>query len=614
MPNDAVKKEIRERKYLNKTFEGFQKDLLDYARTYYGNRIKDFSDSSLGGMFLDLASYVGDSTAFYLDHQFSELNPLEAIESVNVESHLQNAGIEITGAAAAVVYVDFTISIPVSLTDATKIKADLLPIIRKNTTVGAENGVEFFLLEDIDFSETDKNGNYLAKIVLDETDADGLPLSYAVTRQSLCVSGQYIEETFSLGTFTAFRKIVLSNQHVTLLMAVYDDEGNIYHEVNDLSEDTIYKAITNKGVDNDLVKDTLVVIPAPYRFKRTVDLSSRTTTLTFGGGSAETLEDDIIPDPSQFALPLYGKKTFPITSINPNNLLKTKTLGITAVNTTLHVNYYAGGGLSHNVEVGAISELLQVIMDFPTATSIQQMTNVKSSMTVTNNTAAAGGDDPPDVDTLRALIPQANNSQSRIVSKEDLLARIYTLPANFGRVFRAAIRPNITNPNAAELYVVSKDSSSNLSICTDTLKNNIRTYINQYRLISDAIDILDARVINLQLQFEVSVDTGFQKQQVMLQILKSLKRYFEIANFHIDQPIVISDIISLIYSANGVVAVNNRNNSGMVKFTNLVGTVNGRSYSTVSHDIEKYTIRGLLVPPPGGIFEIKYPDIDIISV
>ena len=105
--------QVKNRSFLNKDFESFRAELLEFARTYFPDRIQDFSDASLGGLFLDLASYVGDVSSFYLDHQFRELDPETAVETVNIERLARAAGVKITGASPAVAQVSFTLEVQI---------------------------------------------------------------------------------------------------------------------------------------------------------------------------------------------------------------------------------------------------------------------------------------------------------------------------------------------------------------------------------------------------------------------------------------------------------------------------------------------------------------------
>jgi hypothetical protein len=226
---------------------------------------------------------------------------------------------------------------------------------------------------------------------------------------------------------------------------------------------------------------------------------------------------------------------------------------------------------------------------------------------VSNPIAASGGEDAPTSNDLKALIPSIKNSQDRIVSKEDLLARVYAIPSNFGRVFRASVRSNPNNPLASQLYIISRDPSQRLITSPDTLKQNLQKFLNPYRLISDAIDILDARVINLICQFDVVIDPSLNRNTVLQQVLTKLQGTFDIKNFQIDQPIVMSDITNAIFTVNGILSVDK------VEFRNIQGTVNNREYSTSTFDVSSNMKKGVIIPPPGGIFEICYPDVDIIG-
>lgn len=606
--NDALKS-VRQRRYLNKDFDGLRADLIEYARTFYGENVNnDFSEASLGGMMVDLAAYVGDVMSFYLDHQFSELDPDFAVETANIERLLKKAGVEVAGASPAVVNQSFFIAVPaVMINGVSSPSPTALPIIESGTIVNSDGGIEYILLESIDFSRTDPDGNLVCDISVGDASSDGTPRSFVLKQTGVCISGKQTQENFTIGSFTPFRQITLLNANVTEVESVYDSLGNVYYEVGSLSQDTVYARRPNPGSDVDLVPEILELRPAPYRYTKTTNLDNRTTTLTFGGGSAETIEDDVIPDPSEFALPLYGKATFARISIDPQQLITTRTLGVASSNTTLTINYRYGGGLNHNAESNTIRNVKTLGMTFPSGVTSDVSSRVRATVQTKNVKRASGGEDPPDIDELKTQIPNARNSQSRIVTKPDLISRIYLMPANFGRVFRAATRQNANNPLASVLYVISRDENSNLIVSPDALKDNLRKYLNDYRMISDAIDIVDAQVVNLRVIFEATVDNSMNKKVVLQNIIQKIQKYFNIKNFQIDQPIVLSDIHNIIYNNVGVLSVNK------LKVENLFGANGNRTYSDAFFDVDANTTRGMIVPVPGSIFEVKYPDFDIVG-
>lgn len=600
-------KNIRNRSYLARDFDSLRASLLEYARQYYPDRIRDFSETSVGGLFLDLASSVGDNLSFYLDHLYGELNYETAVETPNIERAIRTAGVPIVGSAPAVVPVTVFIEIPaIVINNEVTIDETNLPIVMMNSIFSADNGTEFVLLEDIDFNAKRSDGTRVAEQRIGQQSGDTIQ-SYILASTGLCISGKETSEAISIGSFIQFRKISLTNTNVTEIINVSDGFGNTYFKVEDLTHDVVYKNVLNTASDNDIVKDAMKIIPAPYRFTSAVDLANRRTTLTFGGGSANTLDDDIIPDPSEFAISFPYSKTFSRISINPESLLQTKTLGVATTNTTLSITYRYGGGLDNNVAQNNIRTVKTLKIYFPGNPQGSLAARIKNSMEVTNRIKASGGEDQPTPDELKQLIPAMKNSQERIVTRQDMLARVYTIPANFGRVFRAAIRSNPNNPLATQLFIISRDTDNTLILSPDTLKTNLVKYLNPYRMISDSVDVLDAQVVDLTLMFEVVVDPTLNRSIILQNILTKFQTVFNIKNFYIDQPIVISDITNSIFTVAGVVSINK------VQFKNITGTSNNREYSQVVYDVESNTAKNMIFPPPGGIFHIRYPEFDIIG-
>lgn len=600
-----ITKQIKTRKYLNKDFTGFKQDLFEYARVHFPDRIRDLSEPSLSGLFLEFAAYVGDVQSFYLDHQFHELDPNTSVELRNIERHLRNAGVDVVGASPAVVDITVSLEVPADTNQSPPVpQLAALPVIQAGTTFPSNAGTFFELTEDLDFSEK-IDDNYIASVKISSRDANNNPTAFIMSRKGIAISGTRQVESFSVGNFEPFKKFNLSKESVTEVVSVSDSQGNVYYQVEYLTQDTVYQALISRNDDNELVKENLAIIPAPYRFIKRTDLQTRLTSLVFGGGGGATLDDDIVPDPSEFAVPLYGKRNFSRFSLNPGNLLQTTTLGVLTPNSTLTVEYRFGGGLKHNVSPGAIRGLGSLNITFPYGASSSVASFVRRSVDAVNEFEARGGDDAPTVDELKAKIPAVRASQGRIVTKEDLLARVYTMPSNFGRVYRASVRSNPNNPLATQLFIISRNNQGQLSVSPDSLKKNLQTYLNGFRMISDAIDILDAQVVNLKVEFSVVIDPSKNKKLVLQNVVSRLKQYFSVKHFEIDQPIILSDLQNLIYNNNGIVSVTN------VSIKNLSGPVNGRTYSSSQFDVESNTTKGIVIGPPGSIFEIRFKNFDI---
>ena len=192
-----------------------------------------------------------------------------------------------------------------------------------------------------------------------------------------------------------------------------------------------------------------------------------------------------------------------------------------------------------------------------------------------------------------------------MVTREDLLARVYTMPAQFGRVYRASIVPNPVNPLSALLYIISLDREGNLTTAPDTLKQNLSTYLNEFRLISDAIDVLDTQVVNFGVRYSVIVTQNVNKMQILQKINNRLSNTLQKKFFQIDQPLIIDDITNMIINTDYVVSLAD------LKIFPRIGIVEDRVYSTTTFPFDRSTKNGIIFGPMGSLFEMKFPEHDI---
>lgn len=612
MANENVKNKIRKeqnRTFTAKDFESIRSSLLDTARTYYPDKIQDFSEASVGGMFLDFAATVGDALSYYLDHSFRELDPLKAVEPENIITHLRNAGVDITGASPATVTLTFSFTAPSEKVGSVYLpKFSSMPVILAGTVVSSLSGITFNTIDDLDFSEKDANGNFLADFSIKSTNADGSPATFTVERNIVAVSGKETTYVISIpDNFVPFREITLTDSSISAILSVVDSEGNKYHEVSSLSDDTVFQKVKNVGSDASQVPYYIRVIPAPYRFVRRYDPVTQLTVLRFGSGNAATLDDDIVPDPSDLSLPLFGKTTFSRFSIDPNSLLQTSTLGISPRGTTLSIRYRYGGGSFHNVSNGEIRTLTTLSIQFRNSPNAADALSVRQSISVTNPKFSSGGDSAPTLDDLKGRITSARKSQARVVTRTDLLSRIYSMPNEFGRVYRAGISDNPANPMSPILYILSKDASGNLTVSPDSLKQNIKTYLNEFRLVGDAVDVLDAQIINFGVKYSIYVQESANKSQVLANVNQRIASVLDRKFFNIDQPIVVDDITNVIINSDFVVSLID------LQVFPRFGTIDDRVYNSVTFDFKQSSTRGLVRGNKGSIFELKYPEEDIIG-
>ena len=609
-----IKKEIKKNKrvsFTNKDFSSLRNELKRYALTHFQENIVDFSDASLGGLILDLGAYVGDVMAYYIDHQFNENSIENAIETVNLERLIREAGIKIPSATPAYAQITMQITVPAQLIRGEYVpQTSALPTVKKNSVFSTPTGVDFHLLEDVNFGEVDESGNLITEYSFGRVVA-GVPRNIICTRSALASSARIATENFRIpDTNERFRTISLGNDNVNEIISVFDGVGDEYFEVDSLTQDTVFKIRENTRFDIVDVPSRIEMFHAPKRYISSRSTLSGKTTLRFGAGNETEFDEDIIPDPSEHALKLFGDRTsLPMIAIDPNNFLTTQTLGISPRNTTLTVNYRYGGGLSHNVSAGEITSIKSLITQFPTSTPAITVAQVRASAEVINLNTAVGGEDEPSIEELRNIAIFNRSAQNRIVTREDLIARVYTLPNQFGRVFRVGVADNPNNPRGVLLYVISRNKSRKLTISPDTLKQNLAKYLNKFRLVSDAVDILDARIINIGFEYAVTIETGYRPEIVISSINQKLTDYFRIDKAQINKPIPIGEVDNLILNTPGVISI--VSNKPISRTGN--NTSNGNPYSPESFNPANNIDRGYLFPPDGGIFEVKFPSDDIVG-
>jgi len=607
-----IKKEINKQKdmsYNSRDFQSLKNDLKRYVSQHYDGVILDTTDASLAGMFIDIAAYVGDVTSYYLDHQFNENSLEKAVETVNIERLVREAGVEIIGKSPALGYVQITLTIPAVLQNGEYVpNKNMMPIIKAESIFTSKSGIKFYLANDLNFAEVDTAGDLVAEYTINQT-ISGVPVNFLVTREELVTSSQLKTKNFTISdAYVPFRTITIDESDVNEIVRVTDSDGDDYYEVESLTQNTIFKRLPNSRADRELANERIQMLHAPKRFVKSRTSTEGVTTLLFGSGREDTFDEDVIPDPSDHAITLYGdKKVLNKVTIDPQSFLGTQTLGISPRNTTLTVYYRVGGGLNHNVTANQITKVTTLITEFPAGMTNTNATSIRTSAVCNNKKGVLGGLDEPSIEELRQIALLNRSAQNRVVSREDLLARVYSLPNNFGRVYRASVRDNPSNPQAAQLYILSKDSAGKLIISPDILKENVSKYLSKFRIVSDAIDILDASIINIGINYIVTINQDAKSSIVISAINAKIKNYFKIDNFQIDQPIKIGEIEMLILSTPDVESINS------ITFNNNTGIKGKNVYSSYHYDPQRNIERGYLFPPTGGIFEIKYPDEDIVG-
>lgn len=607
----------RQKRFVNKTFEDFRFELENYAKTSFKNKINDFSNGSLGGMLLDFAAIVGDSLTFYTDQQFGELDYETATNTENIVSHLRKAGVKGSSASSSSVSVTFYIEVDIEDPDSfegLKPEPTQLPIIKKGTTLKANNGTNFILSEDVDF-----RSGYEQSVL--EFDSDNNPLTLMLEKEGVCTSGNISEETFTLpGDQDVFLSYEINNINVQKIISVFDQELNEYYEVDFLSQNTVYLKVENG--DQNVMYPT----SAPFRFIIESDYLTGTSIIRFGNGSGKEIEDNILTNPEDLILPLKDRNYEKKSSFDPNMLIKNNSLGVSPAGKTITIRYIHGGGTKDNVGKNQIESISNPIVEIPNVgddTTVKSVikdnikNNIIDTLEVTNKFEAVGGTNRMSINELVEKIPEVIKSQSRIVTVEDLLSKIYTMPSDYGRVHKVAILENKYTNLTKDLYVLCKNNEDHYVYANDALKLNLKTQINNYRVLGDSYNIIDAPIYNFGIDLTIGVKANFTVEGVLDEVIGSIVQNMRFEKLQIGEAINVNDILNVVLNIDGVSNIITLPQNIIVQKSfqdNFISDADDilYNYSNNSFSVRNQFTNGFIYPGRGGIFELKYPEIDIV--
>lgn len=597
-------------KYLNKDFQGFKRDLMRYAQAHFSGVFGDYNESSPGMMLLELQAYVGDVLAFYLDQQFNEMRMQTAQQEKNVQLLAKSKGYHPRGPSASTVTQAFFVEVPATLSASEYIPDyRYAPRLLAGTRVSGPNGTYYETFDEINFASSSME-QPLTKAITVRNQTTNNPEKFALKKTTTMTAGKTVTDTVNVGDFQSFYRYQLSQPDVIEIISVEDSDGNTWYETDFLSQDTVIVPVANSSDDHENVPYVVKLVTVPRRFTVDRDIVSGKTTLQFGSGDGVSYDDEIVPNIADMALPIPGRGYYQNFTLDPQNFLKTTSLGMSPSNTTLTIRYRVGGGAQSNVPVGTINSVDSFSHDFATVFvnpgDIAKAQAAISSLETTNVTKADGGTPAETISEMKANSDAFFAAQARAVTREDYMAHIMAMPAKFGKPEKVYIVRDSVNPLALDIHILSKNAAGQLQLATSNLKQNIAKYLRRVRMLTDGVNILDGKIINFGMSFGVVVGSKFNRTEVLGQCLQAMKDYFDVDRMQIGQPIVKSDVEATLQSINGVVSVYD------LQFTNIFGNLGGFDYSVVRYDFSNIK-NGIIYCPQDSIFEIKNPNVDIVG-
>ncbi len=590
---------------LNRDFKSFKRDMITYSKAYATGSFSDYNESSPGMTFLEFGAYVGDGLSYYIDQAFNESGD-SATQLKNVQANAKMRGYRPQGKRPSIGKLSWAIQVPAAVDSFGRVVPDdaYTPVLLKGSQAVAKNGTIFETLDDVHFT-----ASFGRAVTGSQFNAStGVPTHFAIQRTVDVVAGKTVEETFTVSEFRQFRRIDLGQEDVIEVISVTDSQGNEWFEVDYLAQDWVFVPETNVNSDADVVPYVLKLRAAPYRFVVDRDIVTGVSTLVFGSGDGLNFDDELIPNVANYALPLAGRRTFNSFSIDPQNFLRTRSLGLSPHNTTLTVRYRVGGGNESNVSARAVRQVSAANLSFSsTGLDAVKKGTVEGSIGCINSLSMTGGGPAETVREIKANAAAYFASQNRAVTREDIVARVLSIPAKFGRPEKVFVKPSVVGRFAYDVHVLSLDSESNLALASTTLKSNLATYLRKFKMLTDGVNILDASILDIRVHFGVTAAAGKNRSEVLLNCTERLTEYFSNERMQIGQPIIVSDVISVLNGTPGVVSVYE------LTFTNVFGVTSGLTYSDERFNISDNLRDGMLICPSESIFQVKYPNKDIVG-
>jgi len=584
-------------KYTSRDFASIKEDLIDHAKRYYADTYKDFSEASFGSLMLDTVAYVGDILSFYLDYQANESFLHTAVEYDNVIKLSKQLGYKFKGPPSSHGIATFYVLVPANSSGNGPDTA-YMPILLKGSEFSSVDGNNFILTENTHFS--DSNNEIVVGRVNTTT---GLPTYFAVKAHGRVISGRMVQDAIDIGEYQRFRRIKLAGENIAEVVTVVDSDGHEYFEVPYLSQNVVWKELYNTGANVESARSILKPVVVPRRF--IVEQERDQTFLQFGYGSVDEISTSSVAEPNRVVLNMHGKDHIVDEFLDPSKLIATDKFGVAPSNTTMYAVYRQNTTDSVNVSVESLTNVANPRFKFLDVgnldASIVQF--VIGSLEVTNESPITGDVSIPSAEELKRRAMDEFATQNRAVTRQDYISTTYSMPPQFGAVKRCNIVQDTDSfKRNLNMYLISENADGTLVATVTIIKENLKVWLNKNRMIHDTIDILDARIVNLGIEFTAIASSNVNKFDALNAGTIAIKEAFEITA-DIGEPFYITDVHKALRNVSSIIDVVD------VKITNKNGGI--YSDSELNIDNSMSPDGRFITVPEDVIWEIKIPNTDI---
>lgn len=575
------------------TFEDIKKKLVEKAKAYYPDTYRDFNGSSFGSMMLDMVSLVGEQLNFYAQFVANEAFVATTRTSAGYENHANRYEIDI-GPSATVTNLEVYSMLASDLTNSVPLRGAGYTILA-GLEAENEEGIRVTTLEDIYVSPQSENA------LGTSFTSDGSSHSMFTNVSSVpCISGDIKIMTFDVGTYEKFLKVQIRDSGVTSVLSVFDSEGHEYFQVENLSQDVIWADLVDRGNSSDAIP-VLAPKPVPRRFQLKRESNGKTY-ICFGYGSEDSLQIKQVAESAKIALDQHAKSKVLDTVVDPNKYLKTDKFGVAPKNTTLTVTYRVNTAENSNASAGSIKTILSAEVVFDDETVLPEVTKnyIRNSLSCNNKEPLNGSVTYSSTQEVAEVIAAAAGSQGRAVTVKDYMSQAYRMPNKYGKIKKISLHRDENDlKRNLNMYCISEDSSGNLQQASSVLKNNLKTWLNSARMMSDTIDIFDAKILNLGLIIDVTLSESTNKTTALTKIREELYNEMRLVTPEVGQVFSIGEVKRILNSMTIVARINK------VQVT----VKNGSKHSDTRHDISSNISPdgGLVYMPENFIWEIKTP-------
>lgn len=587
--------------YLSRDFQSIKNDLKEYAKRYYSNEFSDLSEASINSFMIDAVAYAGDILSYYTDYQANESFLATAVEEKNITKLAKSLGYKETPSTTTAGKVAFYMLVPsdgYGKPDYSKI-----PIINKGTALKTSDSTRKYLInEDIIIDENFIGTSY----VVARTNDIGNPTYFAIKIYVPIISGELNNTDISVGQFKKFNRISLNDTNTVEIISVTDSDGNEYYEVSNLSQNIIYKSVLNKDSKESAVRYTLTTVSAQRRFVFEFDQS--VPYLTFGAKQYRPDEDltiNPITEPSKFVLNRYNNDYLQDSYFEPHKLLNGDSYGIGPENTTLRIVYRRNTNQINTANTGEITVIDNLLYTFLTNLPSETINTIIGSIQVLNDEPIVGENLSLTNNEKKDLAGMIYQAQNRAVTAKDYEALAYMMPPKYGSLKRVKVERDAKSlKNNINIYVICSDIAGALATPNIKIKENLKTWLADYKIITDTVDIIDAKIINLGIDYTILADPNYDKIEVYNQVQNQLINAFTVKP-QIGESFKVLDVYREIQKIDGVLDVKD------VKVRNITDT----GYSSLTFNIKQNLSQdgNMVMIPKNAIYEIRYPSVDIVG-